>query len=164
MNKHMKSIGITMAALGSLATSSLLYAHQGPGGMDTPERQGPRFERGPEAGMHGHGRMMHLLKELNLSEEQRQQLHDLMESKRSQMVILKRAQRAGGKALREAAIAEPYDAARVKALAEEQGRMMADMLLDRLETERQMRALLTPAQQAELDDRRAKRDCRGRDD
>jgi len=104
------------------------------------------------------------LRELDLNDEQKQQLHDLMEAKHSQLKGLMREQREGKKALREATIAEPYDAARVEELAAKQGQRMADLLVRRATTQRQIRALLTPDQLAELDDLRARRDCRGKDD
>lgn len=159
MNRHMKSLAVTMAALACLASASNISARQDHE-MDDPGHYAPRFERGPEGGMWHQRRMMHDLRELDLSEQQRQQLQALMQTRHDDRKAKRRARLESRKALREAATADPYDPARVRALAEEQGRMMADMLVRRVDTQRQIRALLTPEQRAKLDDMRAQRDCR----
>jgi len=107
--------------------------------------------------MHGPAPIMKLVQELDLSEQQEDGIDALMQQKRRQMRDTKKAIRNGRQALRDAAVAEPYNAVQVRELAESQGRLKTDMMLMRIDIQRQVRALLTDEQRTELDALRAER-------
>ena len=161
MKKSVKVIGISSVVLaGALMATSYLAAQPmdfdmfdkgyRPGhmmhksGLDRPHRRGP----------------MQAVWELDLSEEQQEQLSALMLEKRKGLRERMLAKRETRTALREAISAEPYDAERVKQLAQAQGAAVTERIIKRAETRQQIRALLTPEQLAELDEMRSKRDCK----
>lgn len=111
--------------------------------------------------MHEPAPIMALVHELDLSEAQEDGIDELMQQGRREMRDTKKALRDGQKALRDAALAEPYNEVQVRELAESQGRLKTAMILKRIDTQRQVRALLTAGQLAELDALRAERkSCR----
>ena len=110
--------------------------------------------------MRGHRGMLRAVWQLDLSKEQQDELQALSDEKRTEVRNAMRKLADGRKELREAAVAEPYDAARIEELAEAQGTMVTDMIVKRVEAKRQIRALLTPEQLAELDAARSERPCR----
>ena len=161
MNKRMTVIGATTAVLvGLLVSTGNLSARPFGMGMDDYGQHGGYGHRDAGFGMRGRHGIMRALSQLELSEEQEAELREIMEEKRDDVRDRMRSKREARAALREAMSAEPFDAAQVQQLAEEQGRALTDMILDRAETTQRIRALLTPEQRAELADLRSKTPCR----
>jgi protein CpxP len=109
---------------------------------------------GAHGGKHGfHAK----LKELNLTEAQQAQVKDIMEKQKPQREARWKDLRESHKALHEAARSENYDAAKVRDLANKQAQLKAEATVQRIETMRQVYALLTPEQKQKWD---AQRDSR----
>jgi len=115
---------------------------------------GSKFEgRGALRGELG-GRMM---RELGLTEAQRDKLFELRHAAQPAMREKMKDVRKASQALREAATASEYDAQRVRQLADERGRLLADLTVMRIETEQKVRAVLTPEQRQKLAQLRGER-------
>lgn len=106
------------------------------------------------AGKHG---FQERLKDLNLTEAQQAQVTQIMEKQKPQREARWKALRESSKALHEAARGESYDAAKVRELANQQAQLKAEMTVARIETGRQVYALLTPEQKQKWDARREHR-------
>jgi len=137
---------VTMVAVGSVS------AFQRGGGCG----MGPMGKHAAAGyGMHRGmgGRMMPMLRmmeKLEVTDEQREKIWAVMDknrpAKRQQMTQMMKNR----KAFREAERAEPFDAALVRRLAEDQGRSMAEMIVLRAQGRQEIKALLTPEQQAQF--------------
>ena len=103
-------------------------------------------------GHHGGGAMMPL-RGLDLTEAQRDQIfkiyHEQAPALREQMKTLRDARRD----LSQAAGGERYDAERVRAAAEAQGKAVTQLALLRAQTMQRVREVLTPEQRAKLKER-----------
>jgi protein CpxP len=138
-----------------VATSAALtlpaYAQRGPG---------PDGRHGMHQGGHGGGARM--LRNLDLSEAQRDQIfkirHEQAPAARERM----KAARAAQSALRQAARDPNADSARIRQLADAVGRTHADAAVARVETQRKVLAVLTPEQRSKLEQSRQQRGQRGR--
>lgn len=91
------------------------------------------------------------LKALNLTDAQQAQIKDIMERQKPQREARWKELRESHQALREAARSDSYDAARVQQLASRQAQLNAEMMVQRIETMRQVYALLTPEQKQKWD-------------
>ena len=159
MNKRMKLIGITSVVLGSIfASTAYLSAH--PMGMYEEGYPAHRMMHKGVYGKPGHGGPMQAVWQLDLSEEQQAQLSALMQERRQEFRGRMLAKQEARRALQEAITAEPYDAERVKQLAEAQGAAVTERILKRAAMRQQIRALLTPEQLVELDKMRLRPDCK----
>ena len=96
--------------------------------------------------------MMHL-RGLDLTQAQRDQIfkihHEQAPAMREQMKNMRNARRD----LAQAAGGEPYDAERVRAAAEAQGKAVTQLALMRAQTMQKVSAVLTPEQRAKLKER-----------
>jgi len=118
---------------------------------------GPGFEgRGGPGGGLG-GRMM---RELDLSEAQRDKMFEIRHASQPAMHAKMNDLRKNRVALREAATARDYDAGRVRALADEGAKIQADLTVMRVETQQKALAVLTPEQRAKLEQAREQRRSR----
>lgn len=102
---------------------------------------GPRHQAG---GRHDQG--PHWLRGLNLTEQQRDQVFELMHKEAPARYSAAKQARAQHDALQKLAAAERFNEGEAKKLADTIGKAHADMTLQRLKTERQILALLTPEQ------------------
>ncbi|MEO0003664.1 MAG: hypothetical protein RLZZ22_1356 [Pseudomonadota bacterium] len=168
----MKSFPILRhAALGLLAALSLTAMAATPAAGDGYDHQGR-----PGAAMHGmagaeghHGdRMGHdrmddhmgglsprMLQSLQLSEAQRAKVTELTQAQAKTMQEQMSESRARHEQLDQLSRAPGFDAAKARALADEQGQRMAQHLFQRAQLQSQLRALLTPEQLKQLDARAA---------
>ena len=174
----MKSFPILRhTALGLLAALSLTAMAAAPAAGDGCEHQG-------RPGMHGmagaeghHGRMGHgghdrymgggsmkghmgglsprMLQSLQLSDAQRAQVTELTQAQAKTMQEQMGQSRARHEQLDQLSRAPSFDAAKARALADEQGQQMAQHLFQRVQLQSQLRALLTPEQLKQLDARQA---------
>ena len=116
---------------------------------------------GHTGGKHRGDKMEHVMKKLDLSDEQRQAIESIKNEKRDQ-VEAKRDQMSDiKKALRAQASTATYDANKVRELANEKSQVMADLTVMRFETMNRIRKELTAEQLEKMDkmkERRSKRD------
>ena len=100
---------------------------------------------------HGHGGGMQGLRELNLSEAQRDQIfkihHDQAPAFREQMKKV----RASRDELRKLAHADKLDQAAIRRAADAQGKAVSDLAVMRVQTASQVRQVLTPEQRTRFD-------------
>jgi len=112
-------------------------------------------------GEHGDGhrgdKMMHVMKELDLSKEQREAIRDIKNESRDQMQAQRDKMHEIRKALREQASAETLDISKVRKLADEKSKIMADMTVQRMQSMHQIRKQLTPEQLEKFDKMKEKR-------
>ena len=141
----MKKRNLIIASIlaGSIGIAGVAQACGGPGG---------HFRDG-----HKGDRMMHVMKKLDLTDEQKQAVSsikdeskDAMESKRDEMSAIR-------KALHEQESAETYDAAKVRELADAKAIIMSDMTVQKVETMNRIRQQLTAEQREKLDRIKEKR-------
>jgi Spy/CpxP family protein refolding chaperone len=164
MNKRLKLIGVTSVVLVAvLASTAHLSAR--PMGMYEEAYRAHHMMHKRGFGKPGHGEPMQAVWQLDLSEQQQAQLHALTQGKRKEFRERMRANQQARRVLHEAITAEPYDAERVKQLAQAQGGLRSPRrILKRAEMRQQIRALLTAEQLVELDKMRARPDCSDRAD
>ncbi|HSH08527.1 MAG TPA: Spy/CpxP family protein refolding chaperone [Burkholderiales bacterium] len=116
-------------------------------------------------GMHHRGRgdrMMRMLRGLDLSEAQRDQIFQIRHAQAPAMRAQMKAVHAARKDLRELALAPDYDAAKAQASADALARATSQMALMRIDMTRKVLAVLTPEQRQQLEQRRAQwRERRG---
>jgi Spy/CpxP family protein refolding chaperone len=123
---------------GLLLASSVAFAlpaHAHRGGMD---------------GAGGPGGMR-MLRQLDLTQEQRDQAFRIFHEQAPAFRERAQAARAAQDALRKAALDASADAGRIRQLADEVGKAHAEMAVMRAETVRRVTALLTPEQRQKLE-------------
>ncbi|MGC8494099.1 MAG: Spy/CpxP family protein refolding chaperone [Syntrophobacteraceae bacterium] len=102
-------------------------------------------------GKHGHENFW---KQLNLTEKQKKEIKAIQEKARPEMRPLIKELKEGRKKLMALRKAGKFDEAKVRAVAEEQGRTLTKVIVERERTMYQMREVLTPEQRAKLDQER----------
>jgi Spy/CpxP family protein refolding chaperone len=127
-------------------------------------RQHGPMMRGP--GMMGHrggmrGMMMAKIQQLDLSQEQRDQLRDLMTQNHEGMQELAKQRRENRQQLREMMQSGDIDDAKVASLADSQASITKAKILKRAGMKKQVLALLTDEQKAQLKDMGPAQNCRG---
>lgn len=131
---------------------------------------GPGGGHGHGPGMHGRrgpgmmlGRMARVLHRLDLSAEQREKVHAMLDAVKPQFQAHAEALRTSRQQLRDLSPAK-FDEAAVRAIADSQAKEMADMIVLSQKVRAQVYAVLTPAQQSKLAEMRQKmqqlRQCR----
>lgn len=173
----MKSASVLRnTALGLLAALSLTAMAASPAageGCDPQGRHGGAMHgmagaEGHHGGRMGHGGYMggpmkahmgglspRMLQSLQLSDAQRDKVKELMQAQAKTMQEQMGQHRARHEQLDQLSRAPSFDAAKARALADEQGQQMAQHLFQRAQFQSQLRALLTPEQLKQLDERQA---------
>ena len=105
---------------------------------------------------HGMGEGMHLLRGLKLSAAQRDQVFELMHKQAPAMREQAKAIRAASEELRSLSLSGQFDEGRAKALSDALGAAMTERSLARARTGNAVFQLLTPEQQRQLAQRRAR--------
>jgi Spy/CpxP family protein refolding chaperone len=113
--------------------------------------RGGEMQRG---GRH-HASDMRMLRGLDLTEAQRDQIFEIRHAQAPAMRAQMKAVHAARKDLRELALAPQYDAAKAQASADALAKATSQMALMRIDAMRKMLAVLTPEQRKTLDERRA---------
>ena len=103
---------------------------------------------------------MRMLRGLDLSEAQRDQIFEIRHTQAPAMRTQMKALHAARKDLRELALAPQYDAAQARASADALARATSQIALMRIDTMRKVLAVLTPEQRQKLEERRAQRQAR----
>lgn len=151
-----KHLIIATAAAVVLGGAGLVLAG-GPGGG---HGHGMHGRRGPGMML---GRMARVLHRLDLSAEQREKVHAILDAVKPQFQTHAEALRASRQQLRDLSPAK-FDEAAVRAIANSQAKEMADMIVLSQKVRAQVYAVLTPAQQSKLTEMRQKmqqlRQCR----
>jgi protein CpxP len=101
-------------------------------------------------GFAGSGGLHHMLQRLDLTDEQRYKIFQIMYQQMPAVHQKMTALRKDRQALREAATSGSYDAQTVRRLADEQGKIHADLIVMRTQTRNQVYGVLTPEQQAQI--------------
>ena len=148
-----------LAAPAVLAQAAPPADGPGFGGPDMPccDERGP----GPDAGMPPGG--PGFLHGLDLSETQQDRVFAILHAQVPQRRELEKAERRAHDALHALAGTE-LDQARAAGVAQAFGQAIADQELLQLRTDAQLMAVLTPAQRAQLEQRRERREGRGQPD
>lgn len=132
-----------------------------------PEAQAQPFEHGRAMQahqMHGGGMErggMRMLRGLDLSEAQRDQIFKIFHDQAPAMRERMKAARAAHEELRKATTAANFDSARVRQAADAVGKAHADAAYARAETMSRALAVLTPEQRTKLEQRREQGPRRG---
>lgn len=139
----MKWVGaITILALMFCGGAVLSYA-QGPG----PD--------GPGWGMHDHGPMGHMFRDLNLTDAQHQQVKALMEANKTTMHSLMLQMEQNHLAMLQATSNGAYNQAAIQTLVNQQAQLQAQMNMQHQALEHQVyTTVLTADQQAKLNQQR----------
>jgi Spy/CpxP family protein refolding chaperone len=152
MKKRNLVIAGTLAAgLAAAAAAGVVNAHGRSGfgpGFDGPVGMGfgsPGFGGGPG---HLHG----LMRALDLSDEQRDKMFDIMHAQAPAARDKMEELRKGRDELHQATIAKRYDAKKVRELANAQAKVITDLIVMRTETFNKVYGLLTPEQQKKVAD------------
>jgi Spy/CpxP family protein refolding chaperone len=132
--------GLLLAS--SVALALPAQAHRGgPGGFD---------------GMQGGPGGARMLRQLDLTEQQRDQVFKIFHEQAPALREQAKAVRAAREELRKAAVDPGADAGRIRQLADAMGKAHADAAVQRAETLRRVAAVLTPEQRARLGELQAR--------
>lgn len=143
----MKKRNVFLSSILAVAVLGLLAAGVGNARSYGERDHDRRHHAGEDYGMHRGGELRHLLKRLDLTDEQRDQIFELKHAQRPAMRDKVKELRKGHRTLRAAAMAQDYDARQVRQLADTQAKLIADLMVMRTETFHKIYALLTPEQQ-----------------
>ena len=117
----------------------------------------PEMGEGMHQGMHRGGERMRQMEMLGLTDAQKDQIfkirHDSVPAMREQMKQVRKA----GLELRQLAMADKFDEAKARQLADQQAKAMSNMALMRAQTANRVRQVLTPEQRQKMDQMREHR-------
>jgi Spy/CpxP family protein refolding chaperone len=100
----------------------------------------------------GHGEpMMHMLSQLNLSDDQKTQVHAVFEDEHSRMAPLKEGSMKAHHALEQAIHAPTFDESAIRAAAAQAGAAEGELSVEKGRMLSRIRALLTPDQQKQME-------------
>jgi Spy/CpxP family protein refolding chaperone len=138
-------LGSVLAAsiLGLAANSGAIAASGGAPGGD--QRAGHEAR-----GWHREGGMPRMFERLDLTQEQREQVNQIVNEGKQARQDKKKALWESRKALRDQAMADAYDAQRVQELADQQAKLDAELIVMRTETFHRIYSVLTPDQKQKL--------------
>jgi len=103
------------------------------------------------------GKLQRMMRHLDLSDDQQNQVDTIVKGSLEQFYDYKSSMRDTRKALKEAVMAESYDAQAVQVLAQQQGQTMAAMIVYGAGIKAEVMQVLTPEQRAEVKERMEKR-------
>ncbi len=144
------SVAVGLLALVLCGTAMLSYAQQ------SEESSGAAAWSG-----HRHGHMGYLVRELNLTDAQKQQIKTMAQANRATLrpVMLQLAQNR--KAMLAATASGAFDQAKVQTLANQQAQLMAQLMVQKASFRSQIyNQVLTPDQKAKADQLREKQMAR----
>jgi periplasmic protein CpxP/Spy len=143
----MKKIIIGIIALGLLVAGSIFAIAQMTGQKD---RGGKGFGKG-----RGHDMAMPL-RGLDLTDEQKAKVKEIVDQSKTAVDPLKQQMRDGRAKLAELSQTGSYDQAQVESLASDQGKLTASMIVERHKTRTAIFSLLTDEQKAKAAERHNK--------
>jgi Spy/CpxP family protein refolding chaperone len=130
---------VVLTVAGALAAGSVLHAQRGPGGGGRGFAGGPGFGR-------GHG--LEVLRQLDLTDQQRQQVRGIFEQHKGEFQQARERIRTAFEAQRAAAAATPPDDATIRAKATEVGAAEGELAVLASHVRAEVFQVLTPEQQA----------------
>jgi Spy/CpxP family protein refolding chaperone len=154
MKKRNLIIASTLATGLAVAAAAGAVSAHGRGGFG-PGFDGPAGMAFDGPGFGGPGHLHGLMRALDLSDEQRDKIFDILHAQSPAARDKMKELRKGRDELHEATTARNYDARKVRELANAQAKTIADLIVMRTETFNKVYGLLTPEQQkkvAELKD------------
>jgi Spy/CpxP family protein refolding chaperone len=122
-------------------------ANAGPAG---PAHDGGRHH-GPR------GPLGFLGRTLNLTDDQKQQIRTIMDNSRTASAPIRAQLKTLHQQVHDAIVANGYQESQVRPLVQAQSQVLVDLAVERIATMAQVRAVLTPAQQQQLEQLRAQR-------
>lgn len=143
-NRNMILGGVLAASLLGLTANSAVPAAPGagPGGG-----QRTAYE---SHGWHREGSLPRMFERLDLSQQQREQIKQIVDESKQAQQEKRKALWENRKALRNQAMADSYDAQRVQELADQQAKLSAALTVMRTETFYRVYSVLTPDQKKKL--------------
>lgn len=129
--------------------------------MGEPDSCGGPMQMMGERGMSGGNHLPPFLRDLNLSDTQRDRIFDLMHAQAPAMREQAKAMRKSQMELRQLGLSGEYSEAKAKALADANAQAMAKMGQLQASSSHQVYLLLTPEQQKRLEERQARRQPAG---
>jgi len=116
----------------------------------------------PSEGWHGrYGRMGYLSRELNLTDAQKEQIKSMVKANRQANLPLMQQVAANKKAMLAATANGNFDQAKFQALANQQGQLMAQLMVQKAAIQHQIYTqVLTPEQRSKADELRAQKIAR----
>lgn len=148
--------------LGSLLAGTVLVASGIGVANARPDGNCPQRDGMTQTGYHNHDKrpFERMLRRLDLSEQQRAQVEQIVAESRTAAQTDRGALRENHQALHDLATSTAYDAQRVRGLAEAQAQRKADRIVARTETFHRVYQVLTPEQQAKFAELRAQRQAK----
>lgn len=149
MKKHY--LIITGLLTAGIITSAAVVHARGFGGCDHGfgDRHMSTFGGGG-MGKHGHGSMRRMLRGLELTDEQRDKIFDIMHTQKPAVREKMKVLRKSHQELHRATMTDKYDKRIIRKLADTQAKTLSDLMVMRTETGNKIYKLLTPEQQKEL--------------
>jgi protein CpxP len=153
------------AAVVAVVTTGFVHAQTQDGAAPAQrhERRGPDGPGGPGrffGGPGGFGGPMAMLRQLDLSEEQRTQVRQIMDGHRDELRAVGERVRAAHQAQNDAVTAAQFDEQAVRSKAAELAAVEADAAVLQAKLHSEVFAVLTPEQQAKAAELKAQREAR----
>lgn len=139
-------LSIVLVAMGAM----FVFAQDGAGNKDGKRGFGKRGHFGKRGG--GHGMM---LRGLDLTDAQKAQVKTIMQTSRESSKPLREQMKANRQKLQTISDSGSFDQAQIQALADEQGRLTAQMIVEKEKVKSQVSAILTPEQKAKAAEMKA---------
>ena len=138
--------------LGSVLAASLLGLSATGTALAVPDAGPAHGQRAAyeHYGRHHEGGLPRVFERLNLTQEQRDKISQIMDGSKQARQEKRKALWESRKALRDQAMAETYDAQRVQELADQQAKLQAELTVMRTETFHNVYSVLTPDQKKSL--------------
>jgi protein CpxP len=105
-------------------------------------------------------RMMHALKEVGVTDAQKEQIRGIMREQRPQLQPLRKQMVQERRALRDVVQTSPLNESAIRTQAARVAQVQADLAVQRAQVASRVRAVLTPEQQAKLKEMQAQRDTK----
>jgi len=149
----MKKLTVAILSLVLVATGAMfVFAQDGAGNKDGKRGFGKRG--GHHRGGGGGGRGM-MLRGIDLTDDQKAQVKTIMQSSRESSKPLREQMKANRQKLQTLSDSGNFDQAQVQALADEQGRLTAQMIVEKEKVKSQISAILTTEQKAKAAEMKA---------
>ena len=142
-------IAMFLVAMGAM----FIFAQNSDGNADGGKRGfGKRGHHGKRFGGEGHGFMF---RALNLTDEQKAQVKQIMESSKTTVQPLREQMKANRQKLAQLSENGNFDAAQVQAIAAQQGNLSAQLIVEKEKVKAQMFQILTDEQKAKAAEMKA---------
>ena len=154
--KHKKLIIGSTLGVGLLALSTVTLLQARPIGSCEPGARHAMFQS-----EHGrHAGPMKMLRKLDLTEEQQDKVFELMHEQKPIMRDKMKEMRQTRQVIHDAVMSEAYNAEQINQLADQQGKMVAEMIKMRTNNFNQIYSILTPEQKEKAREMREKFESR----